>query len=70
MGGLSAADTWNVNHESIEFLESPGAGTHTYSIHWKIIPGYNAAYLNRSGRDDNQNYASRTPSVITVMEVA
>jgi len=70
MGGLSAADTWNVNHESIEFLESPGAGTHTYSIHWKIISGYNAAYLNRSGRDDNQNYASRTPSVITVMEVA
>ena len=70
MGGLSASDTWNVNHESIEFLESPSAGTHTYSIHWKIISGYNAAYLNRSARDDNQNYASRTPSVITVMEVA
>ena len=70
MGGLSASDTWNVNHESIEFLESPGAGTHTYSIHWKMISGYNPAYLNRSARDDNQNYASRTPSVITVMEVA
>ena len=70
MGGLSAADTWNVNHESIEFLDSPGAGTHTYSIHWKMISGYNPAYLNRSARDDNQNYASRTPSVITVMEVA
>ncbi len=70
MGGLSASDTWNVNHESIEFLESPGAGTHTYSIHWKIISGYNTAYLNKSARDDNQNYASRTPSVITVMEVA
>ena len=70
MGGLSASDTWNVNHESIEFLESPSAGTHTYSIHWKIISGYNAAYLNRSARDDNYNYASRTPSVITLMEVA
>lgn len=70
MGGLSASDTWNVNHESIEVLESPGAGTHTYSIHWKMISGYNPAYLNRSARDDNYNYASRTPSVITVMEVA
>lgn len=70
MGGLAANANWEVNPDSIEFLDSPGAGTHEYYIKWRVGSGSGTAYLNRSQRDLNNGSATRVPSVITTMEVA
>ena len=70
MGGLAANANWEINPDSIEFLDSPGAGTHEYYIKWRVGSGSGTAYLNRSQRDLDNGSATRVPSVITTMEVA
>ena len=69
-GGLHSNAPWEVNPASMEYLDSPGAGTHTYKLQWAVPSGATIAYFNRSFRDNNQAGEARTPSVITVMEVA
>ena len=70
LGGLAANAPWEVNPASIEFLDSPSAGTHTYKLQWATPSGATTAYLNRSFRDNDAAGEARTPSVITVMEVS
>ena len=70
LGGLAANAPWEVNPGSIEFLDSPGAGTHTYKLQWATPSGATVAYFNRSFRDNDAGGEARTPSAITVMEVA
>ena len=70
LGGLASNAPWEVNPASMEFLDSPSAGTHTYKLQWAVPSGATTAYFNRSFRDSNQAGEARTPSVITVMEVA
>jgi len=69
-GGLASNAPWEVNPASMEYLDSPGAGTHTYKLQWAVPSGATTAYFNRSFRDSDQAGEARTPSVITVMEVA
>jgi hypothetical protein len=69
-GGLAANAPWEVNPASMEFLDSPSAGTHTYRLQWATPSGATTAYLNRSFRDNDAAGEARTPSVITVMEVS
>lgn len=70
LGGLAANAPWEVNPGSMEFLDSPGAGTHTYKLQWATPSGATVAYFNRSFRDNDAAGEARTPSAITVMEVA
>mgnify|MGYP003131698840 CR=1 FL=1 len=70
LGGLAANAPWEVNTGSMEFLDSPGAGTHTYKLQWQTPSGATVAYFNRSFRDNDAAGEARTPSAITVMEVA
>jgi len=70
MGGLQANANWEINPESCELLDSPGAGTHIYLVQWAVPSGNATAYLNRSHRDEDQAHAGRLASTITVMEVA
>jgi len=54
----------------INFLDSPGAGTHTYRV--KIANQYSAnvtLYVNRGGSDANSITRPVTSSVLTCMEV-
>ena len=70
LGGLASNAPWEVNPGSMEFLDSPSAGTHTYKLQWAVPSGATTAYFNRSFRDNDAGGEARTPSVITVMEVA
>jgi len=70
MGGLHANATWEINPESCEFLDSPGAGTHAYFVQWAVPSGAGTVYLNRSYRDNDNAGEARTASTITTMEVA
>mgnify|MGYP003126665116 CR=1 FL=1 len=69
MGGLAANANWEINPDSIEFLDSPGAGSHEYYLKWRVGSGSGTAYLNRSQRDLDNGSATRVPSVITAMEI-
>ena len=70
MGGFKNTQPWQIPADSCEFLDSPGAGTHTYFLEWRVSTGSSTSYLNRSQRDQDSDHAARTASTITVMEVA
>ena len=70
VGGLAANANWEINPSSMEFLDSPGAGTHTYKVQWAVPSGATTVYFNSRHRDNNDAGEARTPSVITVMEIA
>ena len=70
MGGHHANATWEVNTEVIEFLDSPSAGTHTYSVQWAVPSGAATIYLNRSYRNNDDVGEVIVPSVLTLMEIA
>ena len=70
MGGFKNTQPWQIPADSCEFLDSPSAGTHTYSLEWRVSTGSATSYINRSQRDEDQDHAARTASTITVMEVA
>ena len=57
---------WKGNAASIMFLDTPGSGTHTYTVRF----GGNGSifiYINRTGRDGTSD--PRTASSITLMEL-
>mgnify|MGYP003111784364 CR=1 FL=1 len=57
-------------HHTFTFLDSPGAGTHTYKMQIRCATSGHAV-VNKSYRDtDTVDYDSRHSSTITVMEVA
>jgi len=70
MGGLMTAHNWMGVSESIEFLDSPGAGTHEYYLKAKVYDSSLPVYINRNYRFNDASYASVLASVITTMEVA
>ncbi len=55
----------------INFLDTPGAGTHTYNVELTNSHSQNVTvYVNRSGQNDNAIYRPRQISVLTLMEVS
>tara|TARA_R100000008_G_scaffold10626_1_gene5336 strand:+ start:665 stop:1267 length:603 start_codon:yes stop_codon:yes gene_type:complete len=58
------------NAHAINYLDTPGAGTHTYAVQDMDGSGNNAIYINRTTDDtDNSGYSRLTSSLI-LMEVA
>ena len=56
--------------QSHTFLDTPGAGTHTYKIQYKAgYAGY-SVYIGRSQSGATSQYAGATPSSLTLFEVA
>ena len=56
---------------AINFLDTPGAGTHTYNVELTSSYTQNTTlYVNRSGQNDNAIYRGRQISVLTLMEVS
>jgi len=67
VGGYANSETWQSMSYNSMFLDSPGAGTHTYGIYWASHSG--TQYINRS-YDDGSDDRTRQTSQITLMEVA
>jgi len=56
--------------QSHTFLDTPGAGTHTYKIQYKAgYDGY-SVYIGRPQQSSTSQYAGAVPSSLTLMEVA
>ena len=56
--------------QSHTFLDTPGAGTHTYKIQYKAgYAGY-SVYIGRPQQSATSEYAGAVPSSLTLMEVA
>ena len=70
MGGLFTTLNWMNASESIEFLDSPSAGTHEYYVKARADDSSYPVYINRNYRFNDGAYASVLASVITTMEVA
>ena len=59
-----------VEHHPFTFLDSPGAGTHTYKMQIRFATSGHAV-VNKSYRDsDTVDYDPRVSSTITAMEIA
>ena len=52
----------------IGYLDTPGAGTHTYKVQCMTRGG--TIYVNRTNRNSDDTNASRSTSSITLQEVA
>jgi len=70
MGGLMTSHNWMSVSESIEFLDSPSAGTHEYYVKARADNSSYPVYINRNYRNNDGSYAPVLASVITTMEVA
>ena len=70
MGGTMTAHDWVVANDSIEFLDSPSAGTHEYYVKARVYESSRPVYINRNYRFNDDSYASLLASVITTKEVA
>ena len=80
-GSRTQSSLWHINFEgtgngnsigdkNITFLDSPASTSAlTYKLQMKVQSGA-TGYVNRSGNDANADYAPRTSSSITVMEVS
>ena len=80
-GSRTQSSLWHINFEgtgngnslgdkNITFLDSPASTSAlTYKLQVKVQSGA-TAYVNRTGNDANADYATRTSSSITVMEVS
>ena len=80
-GSRTQNSIWHINFEgtgygnslgdkNITFLDSPASTSAlTYKLQVKVQSGA-TSYVNRSGNDANADYAPRTSSSITVMEVS
>ena len=68
-GGDSTGQGWyGIEGQTVQKLNSPGSTSEqTYYVYWKVNTG--TGYLNRNKSDTNQ-YAFRTGSTITLMEIA
>jgi hypothetical protein len=67
VGMLWSSGSWQGNTASIMFLDTPGSGTHTYTIRFGGN-GSQTIFINRSGRDGTSDFLGA--SSITLMEVA
>jgi hypothetical protein len=70
LSSFSAAQ-FNISNmaNAITYLDSPATtSATTYKVQCQVNGG--TGYINRSWSDDNGNYRARTPSSITVMEIA
>ena len=66
----NGASNYDLSSPSIIFLDSPGAGTHTYKVQMATQDGTGTACLNQRGDDgDGASYCVGT-STLTVMEIA
>ena len=80
-GSRTQNSIWHINFEgtgngnslgdkNITFLDSPASTSAlTYKLQMKVQSGA-TGYVNRTGNDANADYATRTSSSITVMEVS
>ena len=80
-GSRTQCSLWHINFEgtgngnsigdkNITFLDSPASTSAlTYKLQMKVQSGA-TGYVNRTGNDANADYATRTSSSITVMEVS
>ena len=80
-GSRTQSSLWHINFEgtgngnsigdkNITFLDSPASTSAlTYKLQVRVQSGA-TGYVNRSGNDANADYAPRTSSSITVMEVS
>ena len=80
-GSRTQSSLWHINFEgtgngnsigdkNITFLDSPASTSAlTYKLQMKVQSGA-TGYVNRTGNDANADYATRTSSSITVMEVS
>ena len=66
-GMLWSSGSWQGNATSIIFLDTPGTGTHTYTVRFGGN-GSSTIYINRTGRDGTSDPLGA--SSITLMEVA
>ena len=68
-GGDSTGQGWyGIEGQTVQKLNSPASTSQqTYYVYWKVNTG--TGYLNRNKSDTNQ-YAFRTGSTITLMEIA
>ena len=66
-GMLWSSGSWQGNAASIIFLDTPGTGTHTYTVRFGGN-GSSTIYINRTGRDGTSDPLGA--SSITLMEVA
>ncbi len=80
-GSRTQSSLWHINFEgtgngnsigdkNITFLDSPASTSAlTYKLQMRVQSGA-TGYVNRTGNDANADYATRTSSSITVMEVS
>jgi len=68
----STSVDYNITQASMEFLDSPSTTSAiTYKLQMRSYQSAQTAYLNRTPVDrDTADFEPRTPSTITVMEVA
>ena len=66
-GMLWSSGSWQGNTSSIIFLDTPGTGTHTYTVRFGGN-GSQTIFINRTGRDGTSD--PLCASSITLMEVA
>ena len=69
--GLRSTGNSEAEEASIVFLDSPGAGTHTYNLGFKHSSGSSKTIrINRSHNDNDSYDYPRTISTFTLMEVS
>tara|TARA_R100000008_G_scaffold53_1_gene19 strand:+ start:2277 stop:2813 length:537 start_codon:yes stop_codon:yes gene_type:complete len=64
------AHTYGVSGATITFLDTPGAGTHTYKVQMATQGGTGTAVLNKRGDDDNSASYQVSTSTLTLTEIA
>ena len=67
MCGASAHDA---SGTAISYLDSPGAGTHTYKVQMATQGGTGTAVLNRRGDDGDSASYQISSSALTLMEIS
>ena len=66
---LSPGNTYPYSHV-INYLDTPGTGTHTYAVQDMDTDGTNnVIYINRTVNDSNATHKQRTTSSLILMEV-
>tara|TARA_R100000781_G_scaffold46299_1_gene31254 strand:- start:1270 stop:1806 length:537 start_codon:yes stop_codon:yes gene_type:complete len=66
----NGASNYDLSSPSIIFLDSPGAGTHTYKVQMATQDGNGTACLNQRGDDSDNTSHCVSTSTLTVMEIA
>ena len=71
LGSVAVTPNGNYPHSHvINYLDTPGAGTHTYAVQHYDPSSSNAIYVNRTVTDSDDAGYQRTASSLILMEVA